>query len=332
MGYDYEDRPISAVRQDTDSAGVTVTNMTLAFKYDPLGRRVEKRADNVVSGLPVTKTHTYVYDNEDIILEIVETTVNNGAPTTETIRYVHGPGIDEPLLIQKNGIAYYYHADGLGSIAALTDPQQNVVESYRYTAYGVTTKTGDIVNNPYRFTGREFDPEIGIYYYRARYYDPGVGRFITKDPIGFEGGVNPYLYTGNNPVNRIDPLGLDWIDDLANFSAGMGDTITWGGTRWIRQQLGSDDAVDKCSSFYKGGEWAGYGWDAAFGGALAARALGYEAVFWRYPNANGVGMNVLQNGKRIIGFDWHRFKSAGTMVNRPHIDIIGKVKHWPWPK
>ncbi len=56
MGYDYEDRPVSAVRQDTDSAGVTVTNMTLAFKYDPLGRRIEKKADNVVSGLPVIKT------------------------------------------------------------------------------------------------------------------------------------------------------------------------------------------------------------------------------------------------------------------------------------
>ncbi len=164
----------------------------------------------MVSGLPVTKTHTYVYDNEDIILEVVDTTVNNGAPTTETIRYVHGPGVDEPLLIQKNGIPYYYHADGLGSIAALTDPQQNVVESYRYTAYGVTTKTGDIVNNNFRYTGREFDPEIGIYYYRARYYDPGVGRFITKDPIGFAGGVNLYGYVGNNPVNTTDPLGLFW--------------------------------------------------------------------------------------------------------------------------
>ncbi|MBI5492888.1 MAG: RHS repeat-associated core domain-containing protein [Deltaproteobacteria bacterium] len=265
---------------------------------------MEKRFDTTVNGLPVTKVFSYVYDNEDIILEIVETTVNNGAPTTETIRYVHGPGVDEPLLIQKNGIPYYYHADGLGSIAALTDFQQNVVESYRYTAYGLTTKTGDIVNNNFRFTGREFDPEIGIYYYRARYYDPGTGRFITKDPIGFAGGVNLYLYTGNNPVNRIDPLGLDWIDDLADFSAGMGDTLTFGGTKLIREQWNEaygwgEDAANQCSDFYTAGKWSGYALEAALGAGLSEQALQIEVNVLSKGNVLKIISKKLRRGFRI---------------------------------
>ncbi|HEV2147523.1 MAG TPA: RHS repeat-associated core domain-containing protein [Longimicrobiaceae bacterium] len=64
------------------------------------------------------------------------------------------------------------------------------------------------VENPLRFTAREYDPETGLYYYRARYYDPALARFISEDPIGLEGGINPYAYAGNDPVNFTDPFGL----------------------------------------------------------------------------------------------------------------------------
>jgi RHS repeat-associated protein len=69
----------------------------------------------------------------------------------------------------------------------------------------------------YAFTGREWDPEIGLYYYRARYYDPRLGRFISEDPIGFAGGVDQYAYVGNQPVNGWDPLGL--VDFSGNADA-----------------------------------------------------------------------------------------------------------------
>ena len=65
------------------------------------------------------------------------------------------------------------------------------------------------VNNPYMFTGRRYDSEAGLYYYRARYYSPYIGRFIQTDPIGYEAGLNLYTYCGNNPLNWLDPLGLD---------------------------------------------------------------------------------------------------------------------------
>ena len=180
--------------------GATVR--AVSFKYDPFGRRIEKK---VVAG-GVTETRTYVYDGEDIVVEYVAKT---GA-TTRTIRYVHGPGIDQPLALLNNGQTYYYHADGLGSIVAITNSAQTVVQRYIYDAYGTPKAIiGYSFENSYLFTGREWDKEIGLYYYRARYYDPMEGRFISKDPIGFAGGdVNLYRYVQNNPVNFTDPSGL----------------------------------------------------------------------------------------------------------------------------
>jgi len=74
----------------------------------------------------------------------------------------------------------------------------------------VTLDTGTVVR--FRFTAREFDQETGLYYYRARYYDPKLGRFLSEDPIGIAGGLNLYAYAGNDPVNGRDPFGLDWCD------------------------------------------------------------------------------------------------------------------------
>ncbi|MBP1762713.1 MAG: repeat protein [Firmicutes bacterium] len=122
-------------------------------------------------------------------------------------RYTHGPGIDEPLAVQKGTKNYYYHADGLGSIVALSNSSAKAVQLYRYDAFGRMTQSGSVVQ-PYTYTAREYDTETALYYYRARYYDPKAGRFITRDPIGFKGGINQYAYVRNNPVNGTDPTGL----------------------------------------------------------------------------------------------------------------------------
>jgi hypothetical protein len=96
---------------------------------------------------------------------------------------------------------------------------------------------------------------------------------------------------------------------------------------------GAPDVVNpKCSWAYTAGQVAGVADAVAIAALGTAAAFGYEVVVYFYPRAVGVGLNVLKNGKRIIGFDWHRFKVAGKMVNRPHIDIPGVVKHWPWGK
>jgi len=102
----------------------------------------------------------------------------------------------------------------------------HIVAKYDYEPFGrIKETTVTTVDNPYTFTGMEWDKETGLYNYRARYYDPGQGRFIGKDPIGFEGGINLYTYVHNNPINRKDPSGLDDFDNAMNdlYNSGLPD-------------------------------------------------------------------------------------------------------------
>jgi len=112
--------------------------------------------------------------------------------------------------VADNNAAYYYHFDGLGSVVALSNSNGDSCQSYEYSAYGqVAASDPNFIANPYMFTGRRFDIETGLYYYRARYYNPHIGRFMQTDPVGYDDGINWYAYCGNNPVGRIDPSGLD---------------------------------------------------------------------------------------------------------------------------
>jgi len=103
----------------------------------------------------------------------------------------------------------FYHQDGLGTVTELTDSNGSVAKAYAYDAYGNLLESPGTVEQPYTYTGREFDAETGLYYYRARYYDSMTGRFLQKDPIGLGGGdVNFYNYVRNNPPRLADPFGL----------------------------------------------------------------------------------------------------------------------------
>jgi RHS repeat-associated protein len=83
-----------------------------------------------------------------------------------------------------------------------------LANTYTYESFGKLSASTGTVTNPFRYTGREFDPETGIYEYRARYYDQATGRFLNEDPLGFGGGENFYAYVKNDPTNLVDPLGL----------------------------------------------------------------------------------------------------------------------------
>jgi RHS repeat-associated protein len=99
----------------------------------------------------------------------------------------------------------------LGSIAALTNSSATVVQSYAYDAFGNITSGTPTIAQSYTYRTMDYDPETGLYFYRARYYDSKAGRFLQRDPIGFAGqDINLFVYAGNNPVNRKDPNGLNW--------------------------------------------------------------------------------------------------------------------------
>ena len=102
----------------------------------------------------------------------------------------------------------YYERDGLGSITSLSNSLGALANRYTYDSFGkLTASTGTLVN-PFQYAGREFDQVTGLYYNRARYYDPSLGRFLSEDPIKFDGGIDFYAYVLNNPTILVDPSGL----------------------------------------------------------------------------------------------------------------------------
>ncbi len=149
---------------------------------------------------------------------------STGSPVA---RYLHGLNIDEPLAMLRSSVTSYYEADGLGSITSLSNSSGSIANTYLYDSFGNSTASTGSLTNPFQFTAREHD-ESGLYFYRARYYDPSSGRFLSEDPIRFDGGGNFYLYTGNSPLSWYDPFGLDWIrytgQVLTLYAGNLGDT------------------------------------------------------------------------------------------------------------
>jgi RHS repeat-associated protein len=211
-----------SVTEPDPSSWVTQVN----YAYDAFGRRVEKKYD----GRTVLK---YLYDGDHCIAEY-------GAGNDLHRKYLYGPAVDEPIsMIESSGTyagTYYYHFDGLGSVTALTNSSGTTVEVYEYDVYGRVGASVPAHPNRIMFTGREYDKETGLYYYRARYYNPQIGRFLQTDPVGYGAGMNWYAYCGNSPIDRTDPLGLwagyrfQWVE-------------TGGGRRLGVQCLNADGGV-----------------------------------------------------------------------------------------
>jgi len=185
------------------------TNGILAerFGYDAWGRRswiADEQATNFM-----------IYSGADLLCEVNET---GGVLRT----YTYGPGIDNILAMTVHDAGtthtYYYLKDHLGSVHALANEAGQIVEQYAYDAWGnvLSIKDGSgnsitesTVGNRILWQGREYSWKTGLYYFRARWYDPVTGRWLSKDPIGLSGGVNLYAYCHNDPINYNDPLGLD---------------------------------------------------------------------------------------------------------------------------
>jgi len=246
----------------------------VALAYDPLGRLRQVSASSVATD--------FLYDGDSLVAEY-----SSGG--TLLRRYVHGPGIDEPLVWYEGaGLSdrRYLYADERGSIISVTGTSP---ETYAYGPYGEPDAWSGF---RLRYTGQMMLPEASLYHYRARVYDPVLGRFLQTDPVGYDESPNLYQYSLNDPIGRADPNGLDsevriYAHEVA---AARGhaffvirDTDT--GERWISRAGPSAGSVIGSSQMASNAGTGGYidSWVGAFDEAPEVRDVG-EANFREVQN------------------------------------------------
>jgi RHS repeat-associated protein len=189
------------------------TSTTTSFTYDGFGHRIKK----AVTGTGAT-TVQYVWDGDQLIAE----TDANG---TLTQSYSYYPGVDQPRSVTVGTQTYLMSTEPDGTVNGLIrKSDKTVAAQYAYTPWGELETNVDSIGgvrvNSLRWKGLVYDKETGLYYMRARYYDPTTRRFVSEDPIGLEGGINEYVFGSGDPVNRSDPTGLDdckWVLDPGAF-------------------------------------------------------------------------------------------------------------------
>ena len=167
--------------------------LTTTYGYNGWGQRVRKSVNGTMT--------RYLLHNAQVVLEV---DAYNGI----LAEYTYYPGVDRPHGMRRGGVQYYYVQDAEGNVRGLINTAGAVVASYEYSPQGELVGSTGSVLNPYRYKGREWDAEAGLYFMRARYYDPKVARFVSEDPIGVAGGLSLYAFAGGDPVNYSDPSGL----------------------------------------------------------------------------------------------------------------------------
>ncbi|MES1158347.1 MAG: RHS repeat-associated core domain-containing protein [Terricaulis silvestris] len=183
-GYDAENRLIS-----------TSGAHSATLIYDPLGRLFE-----IDSGGAQTQ---FLYDGDELVAEY------NALTGVLLRRYVHGPGVDDPLIWYEGATVSAatrrsLQQDYQGTIVSVADSSGNALNINTYDEYGVP---GSSNAGRFQYTGQAWLPEVGLYYYKARIYAPALGRFLQTDLIGYASDVNLYAYVGNDPIDRSDPTG-----------------------------------------------------------------------------------------------------------------------------
>lgn len=242
-------------------------NVLASFAYDPIGRRIAKTV-----GATTTR---YLHDGDNPIQ------LQNAAGIVQ--ENILAGGTDEWFARTRSGATSHFITDALGSTLRLTDQAGNKTVDYLYDTYGSTTFDNGAETNPFQYTGRENDG-TGLYYYRARYYNPNWARFISQDPIGLDGGDNLYAYVDGDPVSFTDPLGLfrtsvdAYCAQPQNWAACtdiFGDLVT--NAAWLN---GDPCAIDSAASLNDALRTAGK--IAAVATVAGAYVAWARRPFWQY--------------------------------------------------
>jgi RHS repeat-associated protein len=208
--FDWDQRGRLVEVDDRTGAGQQATQI-VKYTYDALDRRIGKSVDADGGGAGLPNDRLFVYDRDNVVLEYVDADGAAGpAGANLDRRNLHGPAVDQILAQQDAaGTVFWLLTDHLGTVKDIVNNSGAVINHLVYDAYGnLVGQTNPALSSRYLFTGREFDSETGLYYYRSRYYNAALGQFLSEDPIGIESGdVNYYRYLRNNPVDATDPTG-----------------------------------------------------------------------------------------------------------------------------
>jgi RHS repeat-associated protein len=182
------------VKAEVFAAGSSEPDNVIAYGYDAIGRRIYRDVDGVRT--------FFIYDFTDVVLEV-------NAAGDALAFYMHDPATDTPLIMVQDGESYAIVIDGLGSVRGLVRlSDKTLVSTWNYSTFGKVVNSTGTIDFRYGFQGREPDPLTGLIHFRAREYDPIIGRYMSTDPMKFTSFGNTYNFPGNDPVNRRDPDGM----------------------------------------------------------------------------------------------------------------------------
>lgn len=285
-----------------DSRNQLTAGAGLQYRYDAEGYRIAAGGTR------------YVVDPMGALSRVLEERDNSG---NVIARYVYGLGLISRE--DANGANFrVYHFDLRGSTVALTDGSGVVTDAYAYDPFGALVEASGGTANPFRYNGRDgvMTDSNGLYFMRARYFNPAVNRFIGQDVLLgdiLEGqSLNRYAFVTNNPVSLIDPMGLSGgkdydvsLLDAANFSAGLGDALLLGFGDNLRDFIGMEGQINKCSDAYKYGGWSAF---AAGIARLSYTLLAKGASIYASSGAAASSFrNSLKNVFRLgIGEGWRK--------------------------
>ena len=290
--WDYQHRLVSYVGTTTGSgaSGAAAGTKTHAYKYDPLGRRIAKTVDTAAE---FQRVERFVWGGQSVwqmlAREVTPGTPEGAAGITGVTTFVYQPSggyIDDVVAVRRDvdgsyipgegeedpegptaALQYWYHADDMFTVAALTDSSGNVAERYHYDDYGTPKflnasfallspaangRIESVIGNPHGFTGREWDAESALWQYRYRYISPGLGRFLSRDPIGTwsdRGNQGSAIaLVRSRPTALIDPFGLASFGSLPK---GITKMPEWGDfVHYTKEQHGMGPKVHPSEKFW----------------------------------------------------------------------------------